>query len=291
MKENARNGTARPSSTAQASAAPAIRTACNAKSSHIAGAVLAIAAVATIVIIWQIAATNVHNAAILPEPSRVVEDFCSEFFYDPGLVFLGIKTPSYGLNIAWTLALALVSWLIGGVSGMFVGLYASRSQALRNIAGPVFYVFGAIPALILAPFATIWFGHGACVEVAIVAFYCFITVGMISLSAGLSYSREVEEYAATLGLGRSSLFHRITLRGTMPENLVGMRIALAMSIAVQVTIELLGSQYGAGRIISIRASEGNVSAVLGMVLAMGLIALLFDWICKRISQKVTQWRG
>lgn len=244
-----------------------------------------------IIALWEAASVSVGNAGILPSPLRVVNDFCSEFIYDPGLVYLGIKTPSYGLNIAWTLALALIAWLIGGVLGMVIGLWASRSQIVRNLAGPVFYVFGAIPALVLAPFATIWFGHGAVVEVAIVAFYCFITVGMISLSAGLTFSRSTEEYAATLGLGKSALFRSVTLRGTMPENLVGMRIALAMSIAVQVTIELLGSQYGVGRIITIRASEGNVSAVLGMVLAMGLIALLFDWGCKLVSKRVTQWRG
>lgn len=246
---------------------------------------------AVIILVWAGLAITVDNSAIVPTPMQVVRDFAQEFWYDPGLVFLGIKTPSYGLNICWTVLLAVLSWVIGGVSGLLVGLLSSRIQLLRNLSGPVFYVFGSVPALVVAPFMTIWFGHGAIVEICIVAFYCFVTVGMISLSAGLSHTRQNEEYAATLGLSNVRLFWFVTFRGTFPENLIAMRIALAMAIAVQITVELLGSQYGVGRIITIRASEGNVSAVIGMVLAMGIITLIFDSGCRRISTMMTVWRG
>lgn len=257
----------------------------------LATGILSVLAIVAIVVIWEIAALQVGKIYILPDPVRVVKEFCAEFAYDPGLVYLGIKTPSYGLNIAWTVGLALASWVIGGVLGLVIGLRAAGVQWVRNIVGPVFYVFGAVPALVLAPFATLWFGFGPAVEIGIVGFYCFITVGIIALSAGLNFDQSSEEYAATLGLSSWKLFWSVIFRGTLPETLVGMRIALAMSIAVQVTLELLGSQYGVGRIISVRASEGNVSAVLGMVIAMGLIALMFDVVCRVVSRHMTKWRG
>lgn len=260
------------------------------RTSRLAQFAMTAAVLVTILTWWYALSLIVGNDGILPSPQRVVEDFCAEFVYDPGLVYLGIKTPSYGLNIAWTLMLSLISWIIGGLSGMLVGLLASRIQAVRNAAGPLFYVFGSVPALVLAPFATIWFGHGPLVEVAIVSFYCFITVGMMSLSAGLTHSPETEEYAATLGASPRQLFWSIIFRGTLPENLVAMRIALAIAIAVQVTVELLGSQYGVGRIISVRASLGSVSAVLGMVLAVALVTLVFDATCRKVANAVTRWR-
>lgn len=240
--------------------------------------------------IWQVGGVLIDYRAILPGPITVVEDFASSFVNDPGLAYLGVRDPGYGINLAWTVGLATLGWAIGASLGAFAGLLSARIQWVRNASEPLLFVFGAVPALVLAPFFLIWFGQGAAGKVALVAFYCFVSVGLVAQSAALSMPPVAEEYAATQGLGEWERFRHVVVPATLPAVLAGLRIALSTGIAVQATVELLGSQFGVGRLIAIRATQADASAVLGLSIAVGIAALLLDLILQRVIRVFTRWQ-
>ena len=228
--------------------------------------------------------------AILPTPVEVVSDFVASFAHDPGLAFLGVRTSGYGPNVAWTVGLATAGWAVGSALGAIVGLASARLQWVRNVSEPILFVFGAVPALVLAPFCLIWFGQGIAGKFVLVAFYCFVSVGLVAQSAALSLAPVAEEYGAMQGLSAGARFRHIVVPASLPAVLAGLRVALATAIAVQATVELLGSQIGAGRIIAIRATQGDVSAVLGLSIAIGLAAILLDLVLQRVVGVFTRWR-
>jgi ABC-type nitrate/sulfonate/bicarbonate transport system permease component len=242
------------------------------------------------ILLWQIGAMLVDYRAILPSPVDVAVDFAASFAGDPGLAYLGVRSPGYGVNIAWTVGMATLGWAIGSVLGTAVGLLSARLQVVRNLSEPLLFVFGAVPALVLAPFCLIWFGQGPLGKFVLVAFYCFVSVGLVAQSAALALPPVAEEYGATQGLGPSARFLHILLPATLPAVLAGLRVALATGIAVQTSVELLGSQLGAGRLIAIRASQGDVSAVLGLSIAVGVVAIVLDLILQRIIRVFTRWQ-
>lgn len=241
-------------------------------------------------VIWQGLAWSVDSRGILPGPDVVVSDFFQSFLDDPGLRYLGVATPSYALNIAWTLGQTLIAWSIGSLLGASAGLISARQQWARNLTEPLFFVFGAVPALVLAPFLLVWFGEGVESRIALVGFYCFVTVGLVAQSAAMAFPRTTEEYAATLGIDSRRRFLRVIVPGTLPAVLSGLRIALSTAIAVQATVELLGSQFGVGRLITLRASQGDVSGVLGLSIALGLVAMLLDLLLRLGIRRMTRWQ-
>lgn len=241
-------------------------------------------------IAWQVGAAIIDYRAILPTPIEVATDFADSFLNDPGLAYLGVRSPGYGVNLAWTVGVATIGWVIGSALGALVGLLSARLQFVRNLAEPLLFVFGAVPALVLAPFCLIWFGQGPAGKLVLVAFYCFVSVGLVAQSAALSMPASAEEYAATQGLNATNRFWHVIVPGTLPAVLAGLRVALATGIAVQTTVELLGSQFGAGRLIAIRATQGDVSAVLGLSLALGIVAILLDLLLQRIIRVFTRWQ-
>ena len=186
--------------------------------------------------------------------------------------------------------LAALGWAVGSAVGAGVGLLSARLQLIRNASEPLLFVFGAIPALVLAPFCLVWFGQGPLGKFVLVAFYCFVSVGLVAQSAAAALPPTIEEYGATQGLGPRARFIHIVVPAALPAVLAGLRVALSTGIAVQATVELLGSQFGAGRLIAIRAPQGDVSAVLGLSIAVGVVAILLDVVLRRTIRIFTRWQ-
>ncbi|WP_328395820.1 ABC transporter permease [Nocardia sp. NBC_00416] len=245
---------------------------------------------AAFLIVWHLLALSIGSRAILPGPWEVATDFADSFVDDPGLRYLGVRSPGVATNLAWTVGLAVVAWAAGSALGAAVGLLSSRIQWIRNISEPLFFVFGAVPALVLAPFFLVWFGQGHLNKMVLVGFYCFVSVGLVAQSAAAAFPPSFEEYAATQGLNSRARFRYVIVPGTLPSVLSGLRIALATGIAVQATVELLGSQIGIGRLIALRAGQGDVSGVLGLSIALGLVAIFLDLVLRRGIRTLTRWQ-
>ncbi len=256
----------------------------------LSGVAWQIIGVATFLLVWELVARQVNYAAILPSPTAVVMNFQASMFNDAGLRYLGVKNPGYLINIAFTVGISVAGWALGSLLGVFVGLLSARLQFVRNLSEPVLFVFGAVPVLVLAPFFLVWFGNGAENKFVLVTFYAFITVAMVAQSAALSLPKVTEEYAAGLGIGRFGRFWSVVLPGTLPAILSGLRLALSTAIAVTASVELLGSESGAGRLIALRATQANVAAVLALAIAVGLVAILLDLTLRAVIRGLLRWQ-
>ena len=246
--------------------------------------------IAVFLLIWELIARQINYVAILPSPSAVWANFQASMFDDPGLRYLGVKNPGYLINIAYTVGISIGGWVIGSAIGVLVGLSSARLQFMRNVAEPLLFVFGAVPVLVLAPFFLVWFGNGVGNKFVLVTFYAFVTVAMVAQSAALAFPKVTEEYAAGLGINSNGRFWSVILPGTMPAVLSGLRLALSTSIAVTATVELLGSESGAGRLIALRATQANIAAVLALAIAVGVVAILLDLLLRVVIRSALRWQ-
>ncbi len=275
---------------ASANGLPAQRQRRAVRRAALSGMAWQIAGVAIFLLVWELIARQINYVAILPSPSAVVQNFQASMFDDAGLRYLGVKNPGYLINIGYTVGISIAGWMLGSALGVLVGLSSARLQFVRNLSEPVLFVFGAVPVLVLAPFFLVWFGNGAENKFVLVTFYAFITVAMVAQSAALSLPKVTEEYAAGLGIGRTGRFWSVVLPGTLPAILSGLRLALSTAIAVTASVELLGSESGAGRLIALRATQANVAAVLAIAIAVGLVAILLDLVFRAVIRGLLRWQ-
>nr|WP_269329780.1 ABC transporter permease subunit [Kineosporia babensis] len=175
--------------------------------------------------------------------------------------------------------------------GIVAGLKAARRQWLRDVTEPVLFVFGAVPVLVAAPLFLVWFGAGPLSKLLLVAFYCFVVVGVVAQSAALNIPPTAEEYAATLGLDSKARFRAVVLPAAFPPIVAVLRLALATGISLEVSAELLGSRVGIGRLIAVRAQQGNVAAVLALAITVGLVALVLDLVIRAATRPALRWQG
>lgn len=241
--------------------------------------------------LWELAALAAGNDAVLPGPRVVLWEFQQSVHGDRGLQFLGIEHTSYAVNLAWTVGTAGAAWLIGSALGIAAGLLAARRQWLRDVTEPVLFVFGAVPVLVAAPLLLIWFGAGPLSKLALVSFYCFVVVAVVAQSAALNISPVTEEYAAALGLDQRQRFRAVVLPAAFPPIVAVLRLALATGISLVASAELLGSRVGVGRLIAVRAQQGNVAAVLALSITLGLVAVLLDAGIRAATRPALRWQG
>jgi ABC-type nitrate/sulfonate/bicarbonate transport system permease component len=241
--------------------------------------------------LWELAALGVANDAVLPGPRVVLWNFEHSVRGDRGLAFLGIEHTSYAVNLAWTVGTAALAWLIGSALGVVAGLRAARRQWLREVTEPVLFVFGAVPVLVVAPLLLVWFGAGPLSKLLLVTFYCFVVVAVVAQSAALNLPPVTEEYAAALGLDEAARFRAVVLPAAFPAIVAVLRLALATGISLEASAELLGSRVGVGRLIAVRAQQGNVAAVLALSITLGLVAVMMDAGVRTAVRPALRWQG
>lgn len=240
---------------------------------------------------WEWAARAVADDAVLPGPRVVLWVFEHQVLGDPGLSYLGVEHTSYAANLGATLGTAGLAWLIGGGAGVVVGLSAARRQWLRDVTEPVLFVFGAVPVLVAAPLTLVWFGPGTTGKLLLVAFYCFVVVALVAQTAAATIAPAGEEYAATLGLEGRARFRTMVAPAAFPAIVAVLRLALATGIGLEAGVELLGSRIGAGRLIALRAQQGDVAAVLALTVTLGLIAVGLDLLLRAAVAPGLRWQG
>jgi len=241
-------------------------------------------------LLWEALAAVVADDAVLPGPRVVLWAFEHQVGGDRGLAFLGIEHTSYPVNLGWTVGTAGLAWAIGGGSGVVVGLLAARRQWLRDLTEPVLFVAGAVPVLVAAPLLLVWFGTGMLSKLLLVAFYCFVVVALVAQAAALGLPPAAEEYVATLGLDENARFRSVVAPATFPAIVAVLRLGLATGIGLQAGAELLGSRVGVGRLIAVRAQQGDPAAVLALVITLGLVAMLLDLALRVGLAPVLRWQ-
>lgn len=71
-------------------------------------------------------------------------------------------------------------------------------------------------------------------------------------------------------------FFSVRLPGAMPEIFGGLRIAFAAAWGLAAVTEMLGGQYGSGRVLIALRSVYDLTGIMAIVLLLALLAILLD---------------
>lgn len=238
---------------------------------------------------WGVTTARLVEPVFLPHPQDVM-DFWKMHFLESKL----IAAQSLGDNgISGSVIYSSVGvWLavvIAVVIGLPLGLMSARSVRLRMFSDPLLLTISGIPILIMAPFFMIWFGPARTTQMLLLTIFCVPVIYIYAQRAVNNLGLVYEQNAKLFGASNDRIVRDVYLRGTLPEVMGGMRIALAGSWGLGAITELMGAPKGIGKMIISFASNTNVVAIWAVVLSFAAVAVLTDLLLVIAMKWLNRW--
>jgi NitT/TauT family transport system permease protein len=193
-----------------------------------------------------------------------------------------------GLIVRYTLdSLARVSagYLAAVALGIPVGLVLGWYPLARRAFNPVIQMIRPISPIAWIPVAILWFGVGPLAPI----FLIFLASSFPIVVATVNGVRNVPPMflnaGQNFGLSTGAVLLRVVLPASLPQILIGLRIALGIAWLVVVAAEMIAVDSGLGYLIMDSRNAGKrYDLVIAGMLLIGLIGLALDTGVRRLER-------
>ncbi|MCC6779192.1 MAG: ABC transporter permease subunit, partial [Hyphomicrobiales bacterium] len=197
----------------------------------------------------------------------------------PSLLAIGravialLADPGYYRHLAVTAAEVGGGLLIGGGSGMLVGLVLGGNRFLGKAYESYLYYVGPTPKIIFFPIMIMWFGVGPASKVALGALSCFFPIAL-SVAAGM---RQIDPVLIRVGksfrLSQWQMTWKVYLPAMRHPIVNGVRLGLGMALIGTLLAETKLSNQGIGFLIIQAYSLFDMPRMYAMLIVLFVLAI------------------
>jgi ABC-type nitrate/sulfonate/bicarbonate transport system permease component len=249
---------------------------------------LGVAGVIVAIAIWEI--ISLAAGTRVPGPAAVFTNAIGNLTDSTRLPGIGLPRGGYLPHLLFTIKTVLIAGALGVVIGTATGVFCAENRRANAILDPIVSALGTVPIVVAAPFFLMWFGVAGGSQIALVGFYTAVVLHLFAFRASQNLLPQYMDYGATLGVGSVQRMLAIRLPGVLPEVFGGLRVALASAWGLSAVTEMLGAQYGTGRVLVALRSVYDLTGILAVVLLLGVIAIAADLLVLAVRSYVLRWR-
>lgn len=236
-----------------------------------------IAAVAAILIIWQVVSVlGIVPDFMLPSPIAVIQAFVSEF-------------PLLMENSGVTLLEAFIGLGFGVAIGFVMAVLMDRFDPLYKAFYPLVVLTQTIPTVAIAPLLVLWFGYEMLPKIILIVLTTFfpITVGVLD---GLrSADKDTMNLLRSMGAGKYQVFRYVKLPGAMGQFFASLRISAAYAVVGAVISEWLGGFSGLGVYMTRVKKAFAFDKMFAVIFLISFISLLLMKLVDYLQKKCMPW--
>lgn len=233
----------------------------------------------TFFILWEILArAGKLSAIIFPAPSSILLGFIE-----------ALITGKYLEDTVISVKRLLSGFLVGGGSGLLMGLLMGWSKRLRNIVDPIVAAIHPLPKFALLPMVIIFFGIGESSRTAMISIAAFFPM-LINTMAGVLqinpiHYEVVENYGAT----QLDVFRRVVLPGSLPLVMTGARLSLKSSLTITVGLEMIFGNNGLGANLWLAWETMRMVDLYSVLLLVAIIGFGSNYMLEKSKTFLVPW--
>lgn len=195
-----------------------------------------------------------------------------------------ITNLGYWTEMIETLVLVLMATFMCVLFGIPIGILAAHYPKFHTAIRPVLDLMQTIPTFVYLIPTLILFGLG--VVPGLISTIIFAIAAPIRLTAlGISsVPSELLEAGKAFGATRTKLLFKVELPAAMPNIMAGVTQCIMLSLSMVVIAALVGAD-GLGKPVVRALNTVNISQGFEAGLAIVLVAIMLDRICKQPNQK------
>ena len=207
----------------------------------------------------------------------------------PSLIAIGkalfamLGDSSFYVNLGTTAYEIAIAMLIGGLSGLAVGILLGGSAFMARAYEAYLYYLGPCPKIIFFPIMIMWFGVGPGSKIAMGAISCFFPVAL-NAAGGM---REIDRVLIRVGRSfRASTWQMITkiyLPAMRHPVINGVRLGLGVALIGTLLAETKLSNRGIGFLVIQAYSLFNMPQMYALLIILFVIAIGANTLIGRIG--------
>lgn len=213
-----------------------------------------------LLVLWQLFA-NAVGPFFFPGLNDVVAGFV-QVFQDGSL-----------LLVAASFQQMLVGFGLAALVGVPAGLLIGSFKTVEWFLGPYINILFVTSLAAVLPFLIIIFGTGFQFRVAVVFLFSIFYIVINPANGVRSIDRNITEMATSFNAGRIRQFFGITLPGTLPFIIVGLRLGMGQAIQGMIIAELWVTLGTGRKLITLGLDRhlGEFFALSAVVVVVGTI--------------------
>jgi ABC-type nitrate/sulfonate/bicarbonate transport system permease component len=177
------------------------------------------------------------------------------------------------LSTATTFLLGLaLATVIGGVMGVLIGVSAFINRALH----PLLEFMRAIPPPATVPVAALLIGYNEAMKLVVIVLAALWPILLNTSAAVRQIDPLLLDVARTFRLRRGDIIRRITVPAVVPALLLGIRVAIPLTIILALLVEMLTSLPGIGALMIQAQRNFQSSEVYALLVLIGLFGLVVN---------------
>jgi NitT/TauT family transport system permease protein len=194
------------------------------------------------------------------------------------------------LELGYTVAGTLISFFLGAVAAMALGLAFAIFPKLEHAMDPYLMVLNAMPRIALAPLFLLWFGLGIGSKIAVGTSLSFFIVLANTVAGIRGVSPDHITLSRAMGATPSQIFFKVTLPSAVPVIFSGLRLALIFSMLGVIGGEIIAAEHGLGQVLSYLQATFNMNGVMALLLLLSGLGMMVTRGMSRLERALLKWQ-
>jgi len=184
-----------------------------------------------------------------------------------------------------------LGYLLGGLSGIALGVLFARWRLAAEIFDPFFTGLNSLPRIALAPLLVIWFGIDMASKVVLAATLVFFLTFLTTLAGIRSVDPALIDLARLVGANQRQIFRYVMLPGAAAWVINGLRMSLPYALIGVIVGEFLVASSGLGYRLNFYSTSYNTNGTFAMLLVMMALMMMLNALMVRIERYALRWRA
>lgn len=213
----------------------------------------------------------------------------------PSLVLIAIKfyniiiTGEIFTDLAFSVYRIILGFTIAAILAVSVGILLGSYKKLFKTFEPLIELFRPIPSAAIIPIAILFFGIGDVMKIFVII-YASLWPILINTIEGIKNTDLIQiETGKVFGLTEREIMTKIKFPNALPYIVAGLRISLAISLILTITVEMIAGSNGLGHFIISSQRWFMVPEMYAGVIIIGLLGYILNKVFTYYEQKYLRW--
>lgn len=228
-----------------------------------------------ILVLWQLGSMN-YATPLFPGPFKVAIAIANNFSVIVSQLGFTLMRAALGFALAVILMIPL-------------GIFLGRVRIVGRILEPIMDMLATLPPPAIVPLVMLFAGTGDWAKIVIIAYAASVPLLMNTYEASHSIHPMMSRVAKSLQMTRFETMRFIDLPSSLPMIATGARLAIAASLLVSITSEMLLSTNGIGTYLQRSQETFKIDAGLAGIAFISLVGIIINAIVFRLEKRWLFW--